>query len=76
MPRHKYIQLMGDLMIVALQTDLTRVATLMVGPERWSIPLKVDGLFDKPILHHSMTRGQADPKVRQNLSKLDHYRVR
>ena len=35
LPRGEYIRLMGDLMIAALQTGLTRVATLMVAPERW-----------------------------------------
>jgi hypothetical protein len=38
MRRDEYIQVMGDLMILALQTDLTRVATMMVSPfEAWSI---------------------------------------
>ena len=35
MRRDEFIQVMGDLMILALQSDLTRVATLMTGPERW-----------------------------------------
>ena len=53
--RHEYIRLMGDLMILALQTDLTRVASLMVAPERWSTPLTVHGVFQQPIVHHSWT---------------------
>ena len=36
MERGEFINVMGDLMILALQTDLTRVASLMTGPERWS----------------------------------------
>ena len=35
MRRDEYIQVMGDLMILALQTDLTRVATMRVSTERW-----------------------------------------
>ena len=31
-PRGEYIRLMGDLMVVALQTGLTNVATFMIGP--------------------------------------------
>lgn len=73
--RHEYVQLMGDLMVLALQTDLTRVASLMVAPERWGTPLLVHGLFDKPIVHHSMTHQQGDQGVRNSLSDLDRYHV-
>ena len=75
MERHQYIQLMGDLMVLALQTDLTRVASLMVAPERWSTPQKVDGLFEQPILHHSWTHQQGDDRVRAELARLDRYHV-
>jgi len=73
--RHEYVQLMGDLMVLALQTDLTRVASLMVAPERWGTPLLVHGLFDKPIVHHSMTHQQGDQGVRDRLADLDRYHV-
>lgn len=73
--RDEYIQLMGDLMILALQTDLTRVASLMVAPERWSTPQTVHGLFDEPILHHSWTHQQDNPNVRAQLAQLDRYHV-
>ena len=58
MPRGKYIRIMGDLMVVAFQTGLTRVATLMVGPERWNTPFMFEGLFDKPVSHHLMSHEQ------------------
>ena len=51
MTRDEFIQVMGDLMILAFRTDLTRVATIMSSPERWGSPLKVQGLFDKPVDH-------------------------
>lgn len=73
--RHQYIQLMGDLMVLALQTDLTRVASLMVAPERWSTPQKVDGLFEQPVVHHSWTHQQGDDRVRAELARLDRYHV-
>ena len=73
--RHQYIQLMGDLMVLALQTDLTRVASLMVAPERWSTPQKVDGLFEQPVVHHSWTHQQGDDRVRSELARLDRYHV-
>lgn len=66
LPRGEYIRLMGDLMVVALQTGLTNVATFMVGPERWDTPYKFDGLFDKPVSHHTMSHNQ-DKMVKQLL---------
>ncbi len=60
LPRGAYIRLMGDLMVVALQAGLTRVATLMVGPERWNTPFMFEGLFDKPMSHHLMSHSQQE----------------
>lgn len=60
LPRGDYIRLMGDLMVAALQTGLTRVATFMVGPERWNTPFMFEGLFDKPVSHHLMSHEQAE----------------
>ncbi|MGB1816679.1 MAG: DUF1552 domain-containing protein, partial [Rubripirellula sp.] len=75
MRRDEFIQVMGDLMILALQSDLTRVATLMTGPERWGSPLNVEGWFDKPIQHHSWTHGQHNEAIRKQLEKLDRFHV-
>jgi hypothetical protein len=58
LPRGEYIRLMGDLMVVALQTGLTNVATFMVGPERWDTPYKYESLFEKPMSHHQMSHNQ------------------
>jgi hypothetical protein len=75
MRRDEFIQIQGDLMILALQTDLTRVASLMVSPERWGTPQMVHGLFEKPIQHHGWTHGQGNARVRSQLAKLDRYHV-
>ena len=75
MHRNEFIQVMGDLMILAFRTDLTRVSTMMTSPERWGSPLKVHGLFDKPIQHHGMTHNQGNQKVRTELEQLDRFHV-
>ncbi len=75
LPREAYIQLMGDLLILALQTDLTRVASLMVGPERWDTPLVYEGLFDKPARHHGWTHEQGNPEIKRELERLDRFQV-
>ena len=73
LPRGEYIRLMGDLMVVAFQTGLTRVATLMVGPERWNTPFLFENLFDKPISHHLISH---EPKTYvEDLLKIDRFHV-
>lgn len=73
LPRGEYIRLMGDLMIVALQTGLTRVATLMIGPERWDTPMMFEGLFDKPRGHHEMSHNQLE--YIDDLLKVDQFHI-
>jgi len=73
LPRNEYIHLMGDLLITALQTGVTNVGTLMVGPERWTTPTNWEGILDKPHSHHAMTHA---PHVHvENLLKLDRFHV-
>lgn len=73
LPRGEYIRLMGDLMVVALQSGLTNVATFMVGPERWDTPYLFDGLFDKPMSHHGMSHNQT--KMMEQLLKVDRFHM-
>ena len=73
LPRGEYIRLMGELMIAALQTGLTRVSTLMVAPERWDTPYMFESLFDKPVSHHMMSHDQH--KHIDDLLKIDRFHV-
>ncbi|TWU08460.1 DUF1552 domain-containing protein [Stieleria varia] len=73
LPRGEYIRLMGDLMVVALQTGLTNVATFMVGPERWDTPYMFEGLFDTPRSHHQMSHNQT--KMIDDLLKVDRFHM-
>ena len=73
LPRGDYIRLMGDLMVTALQTGLTNVATFMVGPERWDTPYMFDGLFKKPRSHHGMSHNQT--KMIDDLLKVDRFHM-
>ena len=73
LPRGEYIRLMGDLMVVALQTGLTNVTTFMVGPERWDTPYMFEGLFDKPRSHHQMSHNQT--KMIDDLLKVDRFHM-
>lgn len=58
LPRGDYIRLQADLMLMAFQMGITNIATFMVGPERWDATLLYEGVFEKPVQHHSMTHNQ------------------
>ena len=73
LPRGEYIRLMGDLMVVALQTGLTNVATFMIGPERWDTPYRYESLFDGPRSHHQMSHNQN--KFLDDLLKVDRFHM-
>jgi hypothetical protein len=73
LPRNEYIHLMGDLLVTALQSGLTNVGTLMVGPERWTTPTNWEGILDKPHSHHGMTH--SPDQHLEDLLKLDRFHV-
>lgn len=73
LPRNDYIHLMGDLLITSLQSGLTNIGTLMVGPERWTTPTNWEGILDKPHSHHAMTHSPGQHL--EDLLKLDQFHV-
>lgn len=73
LPRNEYIHLMGDLLVTALQSGVTNVGTLMVGPERWTTPTNWEGILDKPHSHHAMTHNPQQHL--EDLLKLDRFHV-
>ncbi len=70
--RGEFIRLMGDMMVLAFRTDQTRVATFMIGPERWQTPQLYEGVFDKPVNHHIMTH---DTACDDQVSLIDQFHV-
>lgn len=73
LPRNDYIHLMGDLLVTALQSGVTNVGSLMVGPERWTTPTNWEGILDKPHSHHAMTHNPQNHL--EDLLKLDNFHV-
>lgn len=72
--RSEYLRIMAELTIHAFQNDLTRVATLVVDPERWDNPRLYDGIFDKPQNHHVLTHTRgADAKAM--LAQIDRFHM-
>ena len=72
--RADYLRLMGDLMVFAFQLDLTRVATLVVDPERWDSPRMFHGVFDKPQNHHVLTHAKGD-EAKGKITAIDRFHV-
>jgi len=70
--RGEYIRLMGDLLVLAFQQDVTRVATMLVDPERWDTPRYYHGIFDKPQNHHVLTHTKGD-EAKDRLQKIDTF---
>ena len=70
--RGEFLRLMGDLMVLALRTDQTRIVSLMVGPERWETPQLYDGVFEKPVQHHQMTH---DNTFDEEVALIDRFHV-
>lgn len=58
LPRGEYVRLQADLMLLALQMGITNVCTFMLGPERWEAPMLYEGVFDKPVNHHTLSHNQ------------------
>ncbi|MEZ6089255.1 MAG: DUF1552 domain-containing protein [Pirellulaceae bacterium] len=72
--RDDYLQLMGDLIVHAFRLDLTRVATLVVDPERWDSPRMFDGVFDSPQNHHVLTHTKGD-EAKSKITLIDRFHV-
>jgi hypothetical protein len=72
--RGEYLCLMADLFVHAFQNDLTRVATLMIDPERWDSPRMYHDIFDKPQNHHVLTHTKGD-EAKAKLAQIDRFHM-
>ncbi|MCA9139577.1 MAG: DUF1552 domain-containing protein [Planctomycetales bacterium] len=68
----EHARLMFDLMVVAFQTDTTRVATLMLDNAGGNRRYTEIGVSDS---HHGMSHHRDNPELVNNLRKIDHYLV-
>jgi len=72
--RGDYLRLMTDLVTLAFQNDLTRVATIVVDPERWDSPRTYHDVFDKPQNHHVLTH-TGGTEAKEKLALIDRFHV-
>jgi hypothetical protein len=64
----EYSKLMMDLQVIAWQTDMTRVASFMMGRDGSNRPYREIGISDG---HHSISHHQSDPERVEKLIKID-----
>ncbi len=72
--RGEYLRLMLDLVVLAFRQDRTRVATLVVDPERWDTPRVYHGVFETPQNHHALTHTK-DPTAKDKIAQIDRFHV-
>jgi len=68
-----HAKLMSDLMVIAYQTDMTRVITFMMAREGSNRSYREIGIADG---HHSVTHHQNDPDKIAKTQKIDEHHVR
>ena len=69
----EHATLMFDLMALAFETDLTRVATFMLGRE---ITGRTYAEIGVPDAHHPISHHSNDPEKLEKLKKINHYHVK
>jgi hypothetical protein len=67
-----HFALMMDLQLLALQTDLTRVITFMIGKEQSARPYPQIGV---PEAHHPLSHHNNQPELVAQMSKINAYHV-
>lgn len=72
--RGDYIRLMCRLISHAFEMDLTRVATLLIDPERWSSPRMFHGVFNSAQNHHMLTHSN-NPDDEEKVANIDRFHV-
>lgn len=68
----EHIKIMGDLMVLAFQTDTTRVSTFMFANEGSNRAYKMIGVSDG---HHEMSHHQRTPEKLEALKKINNFHV-
>lgn len=70
--RQQHIRLMFDLMVLAFQTDTTRVATFMLGNAGSNCPYSMVGVNDG---HHHLSHHQNDPEKIKKIQRIDRFLI-
>jgi hypothetical protein len=69
----EHFRLMCDLLVLAFQTDVTRIATFMLGREGSELRYRMVGISEG---HHELTHHRGDPKMIAKVRAINEYHVR
>jgi hypothetical protein len=68
--RGEHIRLLGDMMILAFQADVTRVCTFMLANEGSNSSYRQIGVSEG---HHTLSHHQGDPVKQKKIAKINRY---
>jgi hypothetical protein len=68
----EHARMMFDLQLLAYQTDVTRVFSLMIGREQSGMTYPQIGV---PDAHHPISHHRNEPKFRAKIGKINHYHM-
>ena len=68
----EHLEIMQDLQVLAMQTDLTRVVTFMMSKEQSARPYPQIGV---PEAHHPLSHHNNNPQAVEQMSKINRYHV-
>jgi hypothetical protein len=68
----EHLKLMCDLLVLAFQADVTRIATFMFAREGSNIPYRMIGISEG---HHDLTHHRNDPKMIEKVRNINTFHV-
>jgi hypothetical protein len=68
----EHFRLMSELMVLAFQTDVTRISTFMLGREGSNQRYRMIGVREG---HHELTHHRGDPDKKERIRKINHYHI-
>src|SRR5688572_27648882 len=66
----EHIRLMGDMLVLAFQTDSTRVGTFLLAHDGSNRNFKEVGVTDG---HHNLSHHQSKAEILEKIAKIDHF---
>lgn len=70
--RGEHVRLLGDMMVLAFQADLTRICTFMLANDGSNVPYKQIGVAEG---HHDLSHHGRDPLKQEKLQKINTFHI-
>jgi len=70
--RGEHVRLLGDMMVLAFQADLTRICSFMIANDGSNVPYKQIGVAEG---HHDLSHHGRDPVKQEKLQKINTFHI-